>query len=700
MVLVAYTVLIVSDNRADIDRLKKTLSLAGNDLFRTKRCSTLGDAAGWSRVKYIDIILLDLFLPDSTGLATFTALHEAVPHIPIMVINGGDENLSLQAVESGAYGYLSADDLENSLIPQALRCLVHKKKADEALYIELERARTTLESLGEGVLCTDEEARITYLNPEAERMTGWSRSSAQGKPIEQVFQLINRETDQPLPNAVRLVIEKKKHLARQGDSVLLRPDGYCLAVEDSVAPILDSNKKLTGAVVTFRDVTKTRAMEQKMAHLAQHDYLTGLPNRMLLNDRLTQAVAYAKRRKTGLGVLFCDLDNFKHINDSLGHFVGDKLLQSVAQRLTRQVRASDTVSRHGGDEFVILLLEDDLSENAALTAEKILLALSQPYFIGTHELYVTTSIGISLFPEDGDDTESLIRSADTALYQAKSKGRDNYQFFKEEMNARAVERQSLEVDLRRAIKQEEFILHYQPKVNLNSGEITGVEVLIRWSHPTRGIIYPGTFISIAEDCGLIVALGKWVLEHACLQARAWIDQGHVPMPVAINISALEFRNVHFARHVKDVLHRTGLQPQYLELELTESVLMKDVETSASILRELKEIGVRIAIDDFGTGYSSLNYLNQFPIDVLKIDQSFVRDIASGNGNDIIVNAVINMGISLKQKVVAEGIETREQLSFLSEHDCHEGQGFLLSKPLTAVDLEKVFLRGFLNSRFY
>jgi diguanylate cyclase (GGDEF)-like protein/PAS domain S-box-containing protein len=696
---VAYTVLIVSDNRAHIDRLKKTLSSAGAELFRVKRSPTLGEATVWSRVRSIDIILLDLFLPDSQGLATFSTLHEAVPHIPIMIINSVAEASCLQAIEAGAYGCLPQDHLENSLVPILLSSLVHKKKSDQALYIELERARTTLESLSEGVLCTDEAANITYLNPEAERMTGWSRHSAIGKPIEEVFQLINRETEQPLPNAVRLVIQKGKPLAVQQDSVLLRPDGYCLSVEDSVAPILDSNRKLTGAVITFRDVTKTRAMEQKMAHMAQHDYLTGLPNRMLLNDRLSQAVAYASRRKSGLAVLFCDLDNFKHINDSLGHFVGDKLLQSVSQRLTAQVRASDTVSRHGGDEFVILLL-DDHSENAALTGEKILHALSQPYFIGSHELYVTTSIGISLYPEDGQDAESLIRSADTALYQAKSKGRDNYQFFKEEMNARAVERQSLEVDLRRAIKQEEFILHYQPKVNLNTGEITGVEVLLRWDHPTRGTLYPGTFISIAEDCGLIVQIGKWVLENACMQARAWIDQGHLPMPVAINISALEFRNVHFANQVKDVLIHTGLQPQYLELELTESVLMRDVQTSASILRELKEIGVRIAIDDFGTGYSSLNYLNQFPIDVLKIDQTFVRDITSGNGNDIIVNAVINMGISLKQKVVAEGIETKDQLAFLSEHDCHEGQGFLLSKPLSAIELEKIFSRGFLHSSFY
>lgn len=695
----AYTVLTVSEDRTHTEQLKRTLASAGDDLFRVKRCSTLGEATGWSRVKFIDVILLDLTLPDSRGVDSFRALHEVVPHVPVIIINAPDEAVALQAVEAGACGYVPGDQLENPLIPQVLRGLVHKKANDQALYIELERARITLESLSEGVLCTDEDANITYLNPEAERMTGWPRADARGKPIEQVFQLINRETDQPLPNAVRLVIEKKKPLARQENSVLLRPDGFRMPVEDSVAPILDNNKKLTGAVITFRDVTKTRALEQKMAHMAQHDYLTGLPNRMLFNDRLAQAVAYAKRRKSGLSVLFCDLDNFKHINDSLGHFIGDKLLQSVSQRLIRQVRASDTVSRHGGDEFVILLL-DDHSENAALTAEKILQALSQPYFIGEHELYVTTSIGISLYPDDGMDAESLIRSADTALYQAKSKGRDNYQFFKEEMNARAVERQSLEVDLRRAIKQEEFILHYQPKVNLITGEITGVEVLLRWDHPTRGLIFPGTFISIAEDCGLIVPLGKWVLENACMQARSWIDQGHLPMPVAINISALEFRNVHFAKHVQDVLVRTGLEPQYLELELTESVLMKDVQTSAAILHELKEIGVRIAIDDFGTGYSSLNYLNQFPIDVLKIDQSFVRDISSGNGNDIIVNAVINMGISLKQKVVAEGIETSEQLAFLSEHECHEGQGFLLSKPLPAVDLEKVFLRGFLNSRFY
>lgn len=698
--LVTYTVLIVSGERTDAELLKKTLTSAEDVAFHVKWCASLSEAIAQVKVKKIDALLLDLFLPDSQGIATFSAIHALVPNLPILLVNAEDEAVSSQAVELGAQACLSRNHLEYSFIPQVLRLIIQRKKNEQTLHNHLERARITLESIGEGVLCTDEAANITYLNPEAERMTGWSRSEAVGKPIEQVFNLLNSQTHQPFPNPVRLVLEKKKPLATQVNSVLLRPDGYRMAVEDTIAPIRDINKKLTGAVVIFRDVTKTRAMEEKMTHLAHHDHLTGLPNRILLNDRLKQAIAYAKRRKAGLAVLFCDLDNFKHINDSLGHLVGDKLLQAVAQRLTRQVRASDTVCRQGGDEFV-LLLEDDCSDNAAITAEKILHALSQPYFIDAHELYVTTSIGISLYPWDGLEAECLIRSADTALYHAKNKGRDNYQFFKEEMNIRAVERQSLEVDLRRAIKQEEFILHYQPKVSLNTGEITGVEVLIRWNHPTRGLILPGTFISIAEDSGLIVPLGQWVLEKACLQAKAWIDQGHNPMPVAINISAVEFRNVHFAEHVKKILNQTGLQPQYLELELTESVLMKDVQTSEAILQGLKDIGVRIAIDDFGTGYSSLNYLNQFPIDVLKIDQSFVRDISSGNGNGIIVNAVINMGISLKQKVVAEGIETDEQLSFLCKHACHEGQGYLLSKPLSALELEKVFWRGgVLHSSFH
>ncbi|HYD33599.1 MAG TPA: EAL domain-containing protein [Methylophilaceae bacterium] len=685
-----HTVLIVSSDQADAELLQKTLASARDGPFDTEWLQSLQEALARLGQGGIDVILVDLFLSDSKGMATFDTLFALVPPIPIMVISQEDEDLSIEAVKSGAQGYLSKGHLRHSLIPQALKTMIQRKQIEQALYIEHERAQVTLESIGDGVLSTDAEMNITYLNPEAERMTGWSRVEAMGKPIEEVFQLIDIQTGQRTLNPVELSIAQGKRMGLPLNSVLLRRDGIKMAVEDSVAPIFDSNKSPTGAVIIFRDVTESRAMEQKMAHLAQHDYLTGLPNRMLLNDRLNQAIIYANRHNTSLAVLFCDLDNFKHINDSLGHLVGDRLLQSVAQRLVRQVRESDTVCRQGGDEFVILLLEEALGENAVITAEKILLSLSQPYTIGEHELHVTTSIGISLYPGDGRDAESLIRSADTALYHAKGRGRDNYQFFKEEMNARAVERQSLEVDLRRALKQQEFMLYFQPKLNLDSGVITGVEALIRWNHPTRGVMLPGTFIAIAEDCGLIVPLGKWVLEQACQQAKTWLDQGYGPMPIAINISALEFRNAHFVDQVQQALTKSGLEPHYLELELTESVLMKDAETSRSILQSLKEIGVRIAIDDFGTGYSSLNYLNQFPIDVLKIDQSFVRDIAIGEGNGVIVSAVINMGTSLKQKVIAEGIETDEQLAFLNEHACHEGQGYLLCKPLSAAELEKLF----------
>ena len=420
-----------------------------------------------------------------------------------------------------------------------------------------------------------------------------------------------------------------------------------------------------------------------MAHLAHHDFLTDLPNRMLLSDRVANAIALARRHGKQCAVLFLDLDRFKHINDSLGHPIGDQLLQSVAQRLVACVRGSDTVSRQGGDEFVVLLSEIEHAEDAALSAEKILLALAAPHSIAENELHITASIGISIYPEDGQDAETLIRCADTAMYHAKDKGRNNYQFFTEDMNVRAVERQFLEGSLRRALERQEFVLHYQPKINLQTGAITGVEALIRWRHPERGLIPPAQFVPIAEDCGLIVPIGRWVLREACRQAQAWIDAGLPPMPVAVNISALEFQSKDFLDGVRAILKETRLNPRYLELELTESVLMQDAESTAPALIALKAIGVRLAIDDFGTGYSSLSYLRQFPIDTLKIDQSFVREITAGSLDDTIVSAMISMGRTLKQRVVAEGVETAEQFAFLRRQHCDEGQGYHFSRPVSA-----------------
>jgi diguanylate cyclase (GGDEF)-like protein len=478
------------------------------------------------------------------------------------------------------------------------------------------------------------------------------------------------------------------------DSILVHRHGKQVPVEDSAAPIHDWDGRVVGAVMALRDISDSVAMTSKMRHLAQHDFLTNLPNRVLLNDRITLAIAAAKRSDTHPVLLFLDLDKFKHINDSLGHAVGDQLLQAVAHRLLGCIRTSDTVSRHGGDEFVILLADERRPEDASLTAEKILLALSTPFLIDGQELHTSTSIGISAFPFDGTDAAALIKNADTAMYHAKERGRNNYQFFHHAMNTRAVERQLIESNLRRALERGEFTLHYQPKVDLVTNRITGVEALLRWQHPEWGLVQPERFIAIAEECGLIIALGRWVLREACEQAVRWRDAGIAPVSIAVNVSALEFRHREFVDRVLAIFQETGVDPACLQLELTETVLMRDVITSAGLLARLKAVGVKIVVDDFGTGYSSLSYLNQFPIDVLKIDQSFVRGIdASAMNNGAIVSAVISMGKNLHQRVIAEGVEDEQQLAFLRAHECNEGQGYLFSHPVDAVHMQAMLCNG-------
>jgi diguanylate cyclase (GGDEF)-like protein len=464
-----------------------------------------------------------------------------------------------------------------------------------------------------------------------------------------------------------------------------------------VAPIRDRQGQTTGAVLVFRDVSAAQAMALQMVHSAQHDYLTGLPNRLLLNDRVSQAITFAKRHRKRLAMLFLDLDGFKHINDSLGHPIGDKLLQSIARRLVECVRASDTVSRQGGDEFVVLLSEVEQPEDAAVTARRMLQAVAEAHSIDWHELHVTTSIGVSVYPDDGLDAEALIKNADTAMYQAKENGRQSYRFFKPAMNVRAVERQSIEESLRRALERREFALHYQPKVDLRTGAITGGEALIRWTHPTRGLVPPAQFIPVAEDCGLILPIGAWVLREACRQARAWVDAGLPATTMAVNVSAMEFRDENFLESLFAILSETGLDPKSLELEMTESVLMKRAESTASILQALRERGVQVAVDDFGTGYSSLSYLRKFPVDALKIDQSFVRQISTDGDDTPIVTAVIGMARSLKLRVVAEGVETLEEVAFLRAHQCDEAQGFYFSRPVLAQQFAKLLETGLSES---
>jgi diguanylate cyclase (GGDEF)-like protein/PAS domain S-box-containing protein len=573
--------------------------------------------------------------------------------------------------------------LDSYSLPRALRNAIDRKTVEDALYVEKERALVVLNSIGDAVLCTDISGKITHLNLVAETMTGWRREEATGKPLAEVFRIIDGATQNNDRDPMKMAVEQNMTVGLIVDCILIRRDGFESVIEDSAASIHDRAGRVIGAVIVFHDVSAVRAISRQMTHAAQHDLVTNLPNRLLLNDRIAQSISLARRQNRPLAVIFLDLDRFKYINDSLGHATGDKLLQSVSKRLLAGLRGSDTVSRQGGDEFVTLLSEIADPEDLATSAKKILLLLNPPHSIGGQDLLIGGSIGISVYPTDGEDAETLIKNADTAMYYAKERGRNNFQFFKAEMNLKAVERQSLEGSLRRAFEREEFLLHYQPKVNLDTGEITGGEALIRWQHPDRGLVPPSQFVPIAEDCGLILQIGRWVLREACRQARAWQNAGLPPLPIAVNVSAVEFRDKGFIERVRTVLAETGLEARYLELELTEGVLMEEPESMVSVLQELKMMGVHLAVDDFGTGYSSLSYLRQFPIDVLKIDQSFVHQITADPDDSTIVSAIINMAKSLKHLVVAEGVETREQRAYLQAQHCAQGQGNLFSRPLAA-----------------
>jgi diguanylate cyclase (GGDEF)-like protein/PAS domain S-box-containing protein len=637
-------------------------------------------------------ILLALSLPDSHGIETFDKVFAAAPDVPILILGNGNEALAKEAVSHGAQDYLLPDHLEYSL-PRALRNAIERKAVEDALYLEKERAVVTLNSIGDAVLCTDISGNITYLNVVAETMTGWRREEATGKPLAEVFRIMDGSTRKTARDPMEMAVEENKTVGLTVNCILIRRDGFESAIEDSAAPIHDRAGRVIGAVIVFHDVSAARAMSVRMTHSAEHDIVTNLPNRLLLNDRISRSITMARRQNKSLAVVFLDLDRFKYINDSLGHPVGDKLLQSVSRRLLASVRDSDTVSRQGGDEFAILLSEISHPEDAATSAKKLLLSLSAPHSIAGQDLHVDGSIGISVYPQDGEDAETLIKNADTAMYHAKESGRNNFQFFKADMNLKAVERQTLEGSLRGALERKEFLLHYQPKVNLDTGEITGVEALIRWQQPDRGLVPPSQFVPIAEDCGLIVQIGSWVLREACKQAREWQDTGLPFERVSVNISALEFRDTGFVEGVRTTLRETGLDARHLDLELTEGVLMEHAESTASVLRQLKTMGVRLVVDDFGTGYSSLSYLQQFPIDVLKIDQSFIHRITTDPDDSPIVSAIIDMGKNLKQGVIAEGIETQEQLAFLKARHCVEGQGYLFSQPVPAAQIAHLLQTG-------
>ena len=550
--------------------------------------------------------------------------------------------------------------------------ITERRRAEETL--RKQSAAITASMDGIGIL--NERLEFTYLNDSLAKLFGYPDSyELMGRSLCDLYE--PHEQVRLITSIVPLVHQNGRW---RGEATGLRREGTIFPQEISLTAISGG-----GMVCVVRDITERTYAEEQIKHLAYHDALTNLPNRLLFKDRLTVALSHANRESSRLAVLFLDLDRFKVINDSLGHNIGDQLLQAVAARVQACVRESDTVARLGGDEFTVLLPRLTRSDDAAPVAEKIIEAVRHPFHIEGREFFMTTSIGISLFPEDGTDAETLIKNADTAMYQAKELGRDNYQLFNALVNAKALQRIALEHGLRKALQNEEFAVHYQPIFDLRSGRITGMEALLRWIHPHMGMIPPATFIPLAEATGVMVPIGMWALREACRQAKEWHAAGLRSLSLAVNLSVTQLQQPDLVPRVKEILDETGLAPRLLELEITESSAMQSPESSVKTLYDLKKLGIRISLDDFGTGHSSLSYLKRFPIDTLKIDQSFVHDITSDPDTAAIVTAIIAMAHSLRLKVIAEGVEYTEQANFLRRHGCDQMQGYLIKPPVGAVE---------------
>jgi diguanylate cyclase (GGDEF)-like protein/PAS domain S-box-containing protein len=577
---------------------------------------------------------------------------------------------------------ISDENGEPRYFVSQIQDITDRKAFEEALFRERELAEVTLKSIGDAVITTDPDLRVTSLNPIAEAMTGWNNDEAIGQPMDDVFRLLDVDTREPLPNPLRGAIEKNIIVGLATDAVLLHRNGFDSPIEDSAAPIHDHAGNVVGGVLVFHDVSETRALALKMAHLAHHDTLTGLPNRNLLQSRIEMALAVAGRRMHRAALLFVDIDHFKQINDTLGHAAGDELLRSVARHIRECLRSDDTVSRIGGDEFVVLLPHIDTNRDAAQVAEKLMEHFTDALPVETAGLTVNFSIGIGIFPEDATDAETLLRNADTAMYEAKMQGRNGFRFFNAGMNERNAARVRIEVDLRRALARDELSLYYQPKVDTSLNAVIGAEALLRWHVDGKEVYTPEQFIPVAEDCGLIVTIGEWALREACRQMQSWCEH-HRHLTVSVNVSALQFRHTRFFETVSSALEDSGLQATALELELTERMVMDGGEQISRLLARIKQLGVTLSLDDFGTGYCSLSYLKHFPIDLLKIDRTFIRDIATDPDSATIAGAIIAMAQSLGKDILAEGVETPAQAQFLRDAGCPKMQGFLFGHAMPA-----------------
>ena len=575
--------------------------------------------------------------------------------------------------------------------PRYIGCvadITDRKKIEMSLQVSEELFRTLCNSAPIGIFRADCDGSITYMNPHCEKISGFSVNEMLGHGWQKAVHPDDRE--------IKVKIWFEAVAARQHCSQeyqLVTPQGDKVLILTQANPIMDHVGNCIGYVGIVEDITERVQYEEQLAYQANHDALTGLLNRNLLADRITQLLANAHRYNQLGAVLFIDLDNFKFVNDSLGHDLGDRLLKVEAERLYSCTRSCDTVARYGGDEFVIVISMMDKGEDAATVAEHILEVVSRPFTIDGHDFGISCSIGISIFPKDGSDADTLLKNADTAMYRAKEQGRNTFQFYTRELHDRVVERMTMERHLRRALEREELTLYYQPQVELHTGRIVGVEALLRWCNPDLGLVPPAKFIDVAEETGLIVPIGEWVLKTCCEQNKAWQDAGLPRLVISVNISGRQLQKKGLVGFISRILQETGLEPRYLELEIVENMVMQDMERTAVTLKELKGLGVPLAMDDFGTGVSSLSNLKLFPFDKLKIDISFIRDITTDSESAAISRSIIAMAHNLRLSVIAEGVETKEQFEYLRLLGCDAIQGFYFCHPLPAQEIEQIIHEG-------
>jgi diguanylate cyclase (GGDEF)-like protein len=689
-------ILIVEDDKGFAELMASILDDEGYDCW----CVFSGNSAlAWLASHNPNLIILDYSLQDMTGAALIEQMWELGCVIPFIVVTGRDDaSLAVEMMKTGACDYMLKDTIFLDRLPVVVTRALHEAETRE----RLERAKQSLRLSESRLARAQKIARMgswewdvrtgdIYWSDELYRIFGFTPGSPEKISMKWIFNLVNPADRQAFRKDVFDSVRScqpfnliYRSVSRTGAEIVANIQGEVEPGEDGKAWLISG---------TILDITARIRAESEIQQLINYDTLTGLPNRSLLHDRLKLVIAQAALEKHVVGVLFLDLDQFKGVNDTLGHRAGDKLLQVVAKRLAASVRESDTLARLGGDEFVIILNGNGSEEGITPVANKILGLISEPVIIDGHEIYTTASIGIAVYPMDGDDGHTLLKHADLAMYQAKELDRNSFHFFSHDMNIKVHERMLLESSMRKALERDEFFLVYQPQVDARTGQIIGMEALLRWNHPEMGLLSPDKFIYLAEETGFIVPLGEWALQTACRQNKAWQNEGYGNLRVAVNLSGKQFGQQRLDEMISAILRETGLEPRWLEVEITESAIMKNAEANISILRKLKEMGISLAIDDFGTGYSSLSYLKHFPITRLKIDRSFVQDITSNPDDAAIAEIIIAMAQTLKLSVIAEGVETRAQMELLSFHNCVEMQGYLFSRPVAADQFTRLLRDG-------